>query len=134
MTSSSSVIKKILDALNEDADFVTTGTAVRAFELATLPVPLKKAYFSLSCAENKVTFTKDSSGTLTSKCDISIKMTCYTPLTRAAYTTNDLAEKVLDYMAELFGEALTDYTIGETDYDDDVNGYRVICRLNFHYE
>ncbi len=134
MIQSSSLITEILKSLNSDADFKDKGIAVRAFEIATLPVPLKTAYFSVSAAKNSVSFSKDSTGQLFKKQDISIKITCYTPLTRPAYTTNNLAETILIYMHEIFGEALTDYTIGETDYDSDVNGYRIICHLNFHYD
>lgn len=133
MITTSSIINKIVSSLNCDADFVEAGTAVRAFELTTLPVPLKQAYFSLSASKNAVSFSTNSSGTVTEEQSVSIKMTCYTPLTRPAYTTNDLAESVLEYMAEIFGEALTGYTLGETDYDSDVNAYKVICYLNFSY-
>ncbi|MEE1137938.1 MAG: hypothetical protein U0M02_05615, partial [Acutalibacteraceae bacterium] len=92
MINSSTIITEIISSLNSDADFRTKGVAVRAFEISTLPVPLKTAYFSLSAAKNTATFSKDSTGRLLQKQDLTIKMTCFTPLTRPAYTTNDLAE------------------------------------------
>lgn len=127
MKSSAEIIKKIKDAINGDVDLSADCEAVRAFEKTTLPVPLKKTYFSLSCEDN--TLTKGSPDTNI----ISIRMTCFTPLTKPAYTANETAEKIFEYMEELFGDDFVSYSIGETDYDDDVRAYKVICRLQFQY-
>lgn len=127
MKSSAEIIKKIKDAINEDVDFSADGEAVRAFEKTTLPVPLKKTYYSLSCENN--TLTKGNPSTNR----ISIRMTCFTPLTKPAYTANETAEKIFEYMEELFSDDLVSYSIGETDYDDDVRAYKVICLMQFQY-
>lgn len=127
MKSSAEIINKIKNAINEDAELSADCEAVRAYEKTTLPVPLKKTYFSLSCEDN--TFTKGTPDIN----KISIRMTCFTPLTKPAYTANETAEKLIDYLNELFSDDLVSYSIGETDYDDDVRAYKVICRLQFQY-
>lgn len=127
MKSSAEIIKKIKNAINEDVDFSADGEAVRAFEKTSLPVPLKKTYYSLSCEDN--TLTRGNPDTNR----ISIRMTCFTPLTKPAYTANEAAEKIFEYMEELFSDDLVSYSIGETDYDDDVRAYKVICRMQFQY-
>lgn len=127
MKSSAEIINKIKNAINEDVDLSKDGEAVRAFEKTTLPVPLKKTYFSLSCEDN--TLTKGNPAVN----KISIRMTCFTPLTKPAYTANETAENILHYMEEIFSDDLISYSIGETDYDDDVRAYKVICRLQFQY-
>lgn len=127
MKSSAEIINKIKDAINEDVDLSAESEAVRAFEKTNLPVPLKKTYFSLSCENN--TFTKGTPDIN----KLSIRMTCFTPLTKPAYTANETAEKLIVYLEELFDDDLVSYSIGETDYDDDVRAYKVICRLGFQY-
>ena len=127
MKSSAEIINKIKDAINEDVDLSADCEAVRAYEKTSLPVPLKKTYFSLSCESNS--FTKGNPDIN----KISIRMTCFTPLTKSAYTANETAEDLIDYLNELFSDDLISYTIGETNYDDDVRAYKVICRLQFQY-
>ena len=127
MKLSSQIINKIKDAINEDVDLSADCEAVRAFEKTTLPVPLKKTYFSLSCEDNTLTKGNPTANRIT------IRMTCFTPLTKPAYTANETAEKFSEYIEELFSDDLVSYSIGETDYDDDVRAYKVICRLQFQY-
>ncbi len=127
MKNSSEIIKKIKDAINEDVDISEDAEAVRAYERTNLPVPLKKTYFSLLCEENSVVKGNPDTNRIT------IRMTCFTPLTLPAYTANEKAEAIAGYMDELFGSDFVSYTIGETDYDDDVRAYKVICKLNFQY-
>lgn len=128
MTSSSEIIIKIKDAINQNEDLSSDSEAVRAYEQTNLPVPLKKSYFSLSCAENSV--EKTDTGNSNS---LVIRMTCFTPLTQPPYATNDLAEKILQYMNSIFGDDLVSYSVGETKYDDYVKAYKVICLLSFLY-
>lgn len=127
MKKTSEIINKIKDAINEDVDISEKCEAVRAYERTNLPVPLKKTYFSLLCEENSVIKGNPDIN------KIVIRMTCFTPLTLPAYSANETAESIAGYMDELFGDDFTSYTIGETDYDDDVRAYKVICRLNFQY-
>ena len=127
MKKSSEIIKKIKDAINEDVDISEKCEAVRAYERTNLPVPLKKTYFSLLCEENSVIKGNPDIN------KIVIRMPCFTPLTLPAYSANETAESIGGYMDELFGDDFPSYTIGETDYDDDVRAYKVICRLNFQY-
>ena len=127
MKKSAEIINKIKDAINEDVEISETAEAVRAYERTNLPVPLKKTYCYLLCEENSVTKGNPDLNKIT------IRMTCFTPLTLPAYSANETAEYILSYMDELFGSAFIGYSIGETDYDDDVRAYKVICRLNFQY-
>lgn len=127
MKKSSVIINKIKDAINEDVDISETAEAVRAYEHTNLPVPLKKTYFSLMCEEN--TLLKGSPELN----KITIRMTCFIPLTLPSYSANETAESIVTYMDELFGSDFTGCTIGETTYDDDVRAYKVICRLYFQY-
>ena len=127
MKKSSEIIKKIKNAINEDVDISEHCEAVRAYERTNLPVPLKKTYFSLLCEENSlVKGTPDIN-------KITIRMTCFTPLTLPAYSANETAEQIVRFMDELFGSDFVGCTIGKTDYDDDVRAYRVNCRLTFQY-
>ena len=127
MKKSAEIINKIKDAINEDAELSEYCEAVRAFEKTTLPVPLKKSYFSLTCEENKLVKGSPDTNRIT------IRMTCFTPLTEPAYSANETAEELMDYIDELFGDDFVSYTIGKTDFDDDVRAYKVICRLEFNY-
>ncbi len=128
MQSSNSIITAILDNINSDYDFSSACEAVRAYEKIALPLPLRKPVLSVSCAENKVSFSSDKTEN-----DLIIRLTCYTPLKNMPNTGNSLTENIFPYLKSYFGEAIVSYVLGETTYDDETKAYKMITLLHLKY-
>ncbi len=128
MTNSSQLISVIINSVNQDVDLSALCLAVRAFEKTNLPVPLKKTHLALSCIKNSVSIENGSTIN-----DLTVKIACYTPLTKAAYSGNNLMENIFQYLEDIFPETVTSYGYKETVYDKDVRAYRLISEVNFRY-
>lgn len=130
MTFSTDLITQLIDYINKDDFLSKLGKAIRAYDTQGLPVPIRETYFSFSCKENTVTITKDEVGA-SEENKIVIKMNCFSPLKKSAYSAHSLTERVTAGLSEAFRSSVTNFTIGDTMYDDDVKSYKITALISF---
>ena len=133
MQYSNNIITKLIAFINEDDFLSTLGIAIKAFDTRGLPVPINQTYFSFSCQENSTSFLKDEENGLAVKDTLTIKMSCFSPLKKSAYSAHDLTEKVVSALCDKYADNITGFSIGETQYDDDVKSYKIVGRIYFNY-
>ncbi len=132
MTFSTDLITQLIDYINKDSFLSKLGRAIRAYDTEGLSVPLRETYFSFSCKENTVTLTKDEEG-FSEENKIVIKMNCFSPLKKSAYSAHNLTERVTAGLSEAFKSSVTHFTIGDTLYDDDVKSYKITALISFSF-
>lgn len=133
MQYSNNLITRLIEFINEDDKLSSLGIAIRAFDTTGLPVPINETYFSFSCKENSVTFTRDETETLLTNNSITIKMSCFSPLKKSAFSAHNLTEKIIDGISSEFSDNISSFSIGETQYDDDVKSYKIVALIHFKY-
>ena len=133
MQYSNNLITRLIEFINEDDKLSSLGIAIRAFDTRGLPVPINETYFSFSCKENSVTFTRDEAETLSTNNSITIKMSCFSPLKKSAFSAHNLTEKIIDGISLEFSDNISSFSIGETQYDDDVKSYKIVALIHFKY-
>lgn len=133
MQYSSNLISRLITFVNQTDSISSLGIAIRAYDTRGLPVPINETYFSFSCQENSTAFLKDEENNITRENKITIKMSCFSPLKNSAYSAHNLTEKVLNAICNEFIDSITGFTIGETQYDDDVKSYKITGRINFSF-
>lgn len=134
MQYSNNLITRLIGYINEDDNLSSLGIAIRAFDTRGLPVPINETYFSFSCKENSVTFGSDDTGSPAEKNSITIRMSCFSPLKKSAFSAHNLTEKIVDAISDKFAQNITGFSIGETQYDDDVKSYKITAELHFLYK
>ncbi len=130
MTFSTDLITQLIEYINKDDFLSKLGKAIRAYDTEGLPVPIRETYFSFSCKENTVDFINSEEG-VSRKNKIVIKMNCFSPLKKSAYSAHSLTEKVTSGLSEAFRSSVTSFTIGDTMYDDDVKSYKITALISF---
>ena len=133
MQYSNNIITAIIGYINEDDILSTLGVAIKAYDTRGLPVPINETYFSLSCKENSTTFSKDTENKTVAKDSVTIKLSCFSPIKKSAYSAHNLTEKVLNAICNEFIDSITGFTIGETQYDDDVKSYKITALIYFAF-
>lgn len=133
MQYSNNIITKLIEFINEDDTLSSLGKAIRAYDTQGLPVPINETYFSFSCRENSATFIKDVENELSVRSNITINMSCFSPLKKSAYSAHNLTEKIINAVCERFSDNISGFTIGETQYDDDVKSYKITARIDFDF-
>ena len=133
MQFSSNLITRLINFVNETDSLSSLGMAIRAFDTKGLPVPINETYFSFSCQENSTFFSEDEENGRVRENKITVKMSCFSPLKNPAYSAHNLTEKVISAICNEFIDSITGFTIGETQYDDDVKSYKIIGRINFSF-
>ena len=133
MQYSNNIITKLIEFINEDDALSALGIAIRAFDTRGLPVPINETYFSFSCHENSTTFSKDAQNNPVTKDSLTINLSCFSPLKKSAYSAHNLTEKIVSAICNKFSENITGFSIGETQYDDDVKSYKITGRIYFNY-
>lgn len=133
MQYSSNLITRLITFVNETDSLSSLGIAIRAYDTKGLPVPINETYFSFSCQENSLSFSDDGENGRVQENKITVKMTCFSPLKKSAYSAHNLTEKVISAICNEFIDSITGFTIGETQYDDDVKSYKIIGRINFSF-
>ncbi len=134
MIYTSEIIDRLISCINDDFGIPSLCMAVRGFEAVNLPIPIKTTYFSIVPEENKVTYFENDNLEYCQKTSVTIRMNCFSPLRRKASAIHAMAEAVLDFINDSYPDEIKGYTIGDTEYDDDIKAYRVTCRLFFEYE
>lgn len=130
MTFSTDLITQLIDFINKDDFLSKLGKAIRAYDTEGLPVPIRETYFSFSCKENTVDLIKTQEG-FSEENKIVIKMNCFSPLKKSAYSAHSLTERVTAGLSEAFRSSVTSFTIGDTMYDDDVKSYKITALISF---
>ncbi len=133
MQYSNNLITKLIEFINEDDALSNLGIAIRAFDTQGLPVPINETYFSFSCQENSTIFLKDEENNHLSKDSLTIKLSCFSPLKKSAYSAHNLTEKAVGAICEKFAENITGFSIGETQYDDDVKSFKIVACIYFNF-
>lgn len=133
MTFSTDLITQLIDYINKDAVLSKLGKAIRAYDTEGLPVPIRETYFSFSCKENSVRIIVSDEGTASKENTVTIRMNCFSPLKKSAYSAHSLSEKVTAGLSEKFSQAVTDFSVGDTQYDDDVKSYKITALITFRF-
>ena len=133
MQYSNNIITKLIEFINEDEFLSTLGIAIRAFDTRGLPVPINETYFSLSCKKNSSVFNKSEENEPIVKDSLTINLSCFSPLKKSAYSAHNLTEKVISAICSEFGENISGFSIGETQYDDDVKSYKIVGNIYFDF-
>ena len=133
MQYSNNLITRLINFINEDDALSGLGIAIRAYDTVGLPVPINETYFSFSCQENSTVFSKDAENSPERKDSLTINMSCYSPLKKSAFSAHNLTEKIVDAVSEKFRDNISSFTIGATQYDDDVKSYKITSRIYFQF-
>lgn len=133
MLFTSQIIDRMIDDINntlkpEGCD------AIRGFDTKDLPIPLKKIYLSLVPEKNTISYFESENKEFCQKNEVTIRMTCFSPLISLASDTHILLEEVLTFLNEKYITEISGYTIGETEYDDEVKAFRIVCRIFYERE
>ncbi len=128
------IIRRLIKCINEDLGLYFLCTAIEGYEANTLPIPIKTTYFSLVPQEHKLTYFENENKEFCQRCSIIIRLNCYAPLRRKSVATHALTETVLDFLVDSFPDEIKSFTIGDTEYDDVVNAFKVTSRIYFEYE
>ena len=133
MLFTSQLIEGMIDAINDELR-PSSCSAIRGFDTKGLPIPLKKTYLSFVPEKNTVTYFEDENEEFCQNNEVTIRMTCFSPLIALASETHILIEEVLAFLNEKYITEISGYTIGETEYDDEVKAFRIECRIFYSRE
>ncbi len=133
MQYSTNLITNLIAYINSDSELSRLGKAIRAYDTEGLPVPIRETYFSLSCKENAVDFTASAEGTPAEETQMVIRLNCFSPLHKSAYSAHSLTERVTAGICERFKSNVIRFTIGDTEYDDDVKSYKITGLISFKF-
>ena len=133
MQYSNNLITRLIEFINEDDNLSSLGIAIRAYDTVGLPVPINETYFSFSCQENSTSYSKNEENVTVSKNTLTIKMSCYSPLKKSAFSAHNLTEKIIDAVSGKFADSISGFSIGGTEYDDDVKSYKITARIYFQF-
>ncbi len=134
MVFTSKLIQSIITYINEDLNYSPFCTAIKGYDSDSLPLPLSTTYLSIVPDEYILTYFEDENAQRYERNSITLRLNCFAPLRRKPTASHALIEAVLDEVKDYFLSNLTKLSIGETEYDDDVNAYKITCFLNFVYE
>lgn len=133
MIFTSEAINSMIENINDNLK-PENCTAIRGFDTKDLPIPLKKIYLSFVPEKNTVSYFEDDNKEFCQKNEATIRMSCYSPLTALASDTHILIEEVLTFLNETYITEISGYTIGETEYDDEVKAFRTVCKVFYERE
>lgn len=134
MQYSTSLIDTLINYVNEEIAMTDVFRAIRSFEVKNLPVPIKQTYLAFSPKENTVTLFENDNEEYCQKNSITVRMNCYTPVSSSTPYIYSLLEIVADALNDSFGGEMQSFTIGEIEYDSNVNAYRITSFLYFTFE
>ena len=133
MQYSGNIITRLIEFINEDDSLSSLGKAIRAYDTRGLPVPINETYFSFSCQENSTSYSVNEENVATAESKLTIRISCFSPLKKSAYSAHNLTEKVIGAICGEFADNISGFTIGETQYDDDVKSYKITGRITFRF-
>lgn len=133
MLFTSEIINSMIDAINTEL-VPENCEAIRGFDTKDLPIPLKRTCLSFVPEKNTVTYFSDDTDEFCQKNEATIRMTCYSPLASVASDTHILLEEVLTFLNEKYITEISGYTIGETEYDNEVKAFKMVCKIFYKRE
>ena len=133
MLFTSEIIDTMIGEINEEL-IPENCVAIRGFDTKDLPIPLKKTYLSFVPEKNTVSYFSDEFDDFCQRNEATIRMTCYSPLISLASETHVLLEQVLTFLNEKYITEISGYTIGETEYDNEVKAFKIICKIFYERE
>lgn len=133
MQAATELIDSFIKTLRESEVLSSSCTAIKAYESKNLPVPIKKTYFSFSALENRLFHSTDESGKRTETNSIRIAVNCFIPLTLSPAVTYTLAETVMTVLMKSHS-GITGFTVGRTEYDSDVDAFRINSEIEVQSE
>lgn len=133
MLFTSEIINSMIEAINTEL-MPESCEAIRGFDTKDLPIPLKKTFLSFVPEKNTVTYFSDDTDEFCQKNEATIRMTCYSPLAAVASDTHILLEEVLTFLNEKYITEISGYTIGETEYDNEVKAFKMVCKIFYKRE
>lgn len=133
MLFTSQIIEGMIDSINGELK-PKSCVAIRGFDTKDLPIPLKKTYLSFVPEKNTVSYFENENREFCQKNEVTVRMTCFSPLISLASDTHVLLEQVLTFLNEKYITEISGYTIGETEYDDEVKAFRIVCKLFYASE
>lgn len=134
MQYSTNLINTIVTYVNEEIAMTDVFQAIRSYEVKNLPVPIKQTYLAFSPKENTVTLFEDDNEEFCQKNNITVRMNCYTPVSSSTPYIYSLLEIVADALNDSFGGDMQSFTLGEIEFDSNVNAYKITSYLYFSYE
>lgn len=134
MTETYEILETILKLINEDLGLSFLCQAIKAYDTKNLQIPIKMTCFTVACEENKVTYFENESLEACEKNTVKIRINCFAPLRRVPYMSHALSETVMDFVCDYFMPQVTNCTIGNTEYDDEVKAYKISCYMTLEYE
>lgn len=133
MLFTSQIIDEMISAINTQLKPADC-SAIRGFDTKGLPIPLKKTYLSFLPEKNTISYFENENEEFCQKNEATIRMTCYSPLSLLASATHIQLEQVLTFLNEKYITEISGYTIGETEYDNEVKAFRIVCRIFYKRE
>lgn len=133
MQYSNDLIDRLIDFINRNDALSILGKAIKAYDTTGLPVPINETYFSFSCEENSTVFSQSEGNTAAEENSLTIKMSCFSPIKKSAYWAHNLTEKIISGISQEFAGDIRSFTIGKTEYDDDVKSYKITGRIYFKF-
>ncbi len=131
MQSAKFLIDSFITKISEAEILNDSCSAIMAYESKNLPVPIRKTYFSFSAAENSFYYSYDSEGNKKEVNSIKISVSCFIPLGLSPAAIYTMAETVMDMLMKS-NKDIIGFTIGKTEYDSDVDAFRI--RSEIHYQ
>ncbi len=133
MQQATALIDSFIKAITDSSILNSTCQAIRAYESKNLPVPIKKTYFSFSAKENKLYYYTDENGKKTEVNSLKIAVNCFIPLSLSPALMYSLTETVLYFLTKSNKDIIS-FTVGKTEYDSDVDAFRINSELHFQTE
>ncbi len=131
MQSAKNLIDSFIIKISESEILNDSCSAIRAYESKNLPVPIRKTYFSFSPAENRLYYSYDSEGNKKEINSIKISVSCFIPLELSPAVIYTMTETVMSMLMKS-NDNIEGFTIGKTEYDSDVDAFRI--RSEIHYQ
>lgn len=133
MQASTGLIDSFIKTISDSEVLNSNCRAIRAYESKNLPVPIKKTYFSFSALENKVYYSTDADGKKTEVNSVKIAVNCFIPLNLSPAVVYTLTESVMFMLMKSHSNIIS-ITVGKTEYDSDVDAFRINSELHFQTE
>lgn len=127
------LIMELINTVNEAEDIDNFCIAIKGFDDDTIVRPISQAYLSFTCNEEKVTYLADDDSEYCQTISLDINVNAFIPLSFSVLTARSSIEVVMNYLTDCYADQLTSYTIGETDFDDEINAYCINSHLYFDF-
>ena len=134
MKRSYDIIDELLELLTDNPITSESFTVIKGFEPNSLPIPIPEVYLSLVPDSVSVTYYDNENEEYCERTKIVIRLNCFVPLQASGSVANEISEGVLDYINDRYPESVTEYSVGEIDYDSNIRAYKQTSLVTFTFE